>query len=245
MTAGSDTRRQYAHRRARQIAYGRWDPWADPAPVIAHVRELRHTGASYQAIARAAGVSTMTVHRLHNDGQPDGPAARRRVRAVQARQLLAITPAAVARASARRDATGTRRRLHALIAMGHPAMSLARCLEITPRRVRDIVGGTTPTVTPQMREAVRDLYDQMWDRRSAECTAAQRRAAAAARARAARNGWPPPMGLDDDQIDDPAYCPRTRWRPADGIGTVPPSRQLTTSGPSPGAGDGQHIEAAS
>jgi len=29
-----------------------------------------------------------------------------------------------------------------------------------------------------------------------------------ARRRAEGHGWPPPMGLDDNRIDDPAYRPR-------------------------------------
>jgi hypothetical protein len=31
------------------------------------------------------------------------------------------------------------------------------------------------------------------------------------------------MGLDDEQIDDPAYRPRARWRPASGAGVAQPA----------------------
>jgi len=47
----------------------------------------------------------------------------------------------------RRDAAGTRRRLQALIAIGHPAASLARASGIPPRVVWGIIRGTTATVT--------------------------------------------------------------------------------------------------
>ena len=58
--------REYTRWRAGQIAYGRWEPWADAGPVRDHVRRLRQGGASYSAIASAAGVSAMTVHHLVN-----------------------------------------------------------------------------------------------------------------------------------------------------------------------------------
>jgi hypothetical protein len=143
----------------------------------------------------------------------------RRVHAAHARRLLALTPDSLG-GGARRDATGTRRRLRALIAMGHPAVSLACRLEAPPRVVWNIVRGTTASVTPAMHAAVRDLYDQIWDLRPPERTRAERRAAAAARTRAARNGWPTPMGLDDERIDDPGYDPRTGWRPGTGVGVA-------------------------
>lgn len=221
----------YARWRARQIAYGRWEPWTDAAPVRDQVRRLRVTGASYHAIARAAGVSPMTVYRLQNGAPPKGHGLPERIRALQATWLLAVTPERLERSTARRDATGARRRLQALIAMGHPATSLARRLDIAPRKVWDIVRAATATITPATHTAVCDLYERMWDLRPPEHTAAERRAAAAARTRAAANGWPTPMGLDDDSLDDPAYGPRSHWHPATGSGVIPEreSRHLSAA----------------
>jgi Bacterial regulatory proteins, lacI family len=207
--------------RARQIAYGRWQPWADAAPVRAHLRMLRVGGASYETIARAAGVSPMTVHRVLCLDPSGRSSAAGRVRAAAAARILAVTPAMVAAAAPRRDATGTRRRLRALIAIGHPAASLARWAGLSPLTVSGIVRGRTATVTPATHAAVRDLYRQLWDQMPPEHTPAQRRAAEVARRRAERHGWPPPMGLDDERIDDPAYRPRTRWRPVTGTRVVP------------------------
>src|SRR5437868_1070215 len=57
----------YRQRRARAIAQGTWQPLAaDPEAVRDHVRQLRWSGASYQAIGEAAGVSAMAVHALIN-----------------------------------------------------------------------------------------------------------------------------------------------------------------------------------
>jgi hypothetical protein len=213
---GPRMHRNYVRSRARKIAYGRWQPWAETAhPVRQHVRRLRRTGASYRAVAQAAGVSPTTVCRLCRDDPPRGRATR--VHAAHARRLLAVTPGALRQASARRDATGARRRLRALTAMGHPAVSLARRLDVPPSAVRSLIGGQAATVTVAMHVAVCELYEQIWDLRPFERTPAERRAAAAARTRAARHGWPPPMGLDDDRIDDPAFRPRTRWHPATGV----------------------------
>jgi hypothetical protein len=238
--------REYARRRARQIAYGTWEPWANAALVRNHVQRLRAAGASYETIASAAGVSPMTVHRLDRRqpdvlGRCEVQRSSERIRTVPAQRLLAVTPAMVEQRAVRRDATGTRRRLQALIALGHPAASLAHRLGADPRRVKCVVRGTTATVTSLMHSAVHDLYDQLWDVHPAEQTMAERKAAAAARALAASRGWPTPAGLDDDRIDDPAYRPRTQWRPATGHGAgrchhggrlstgAPSARKLSTT----------------
>ena len=232
--AGPRLHRDYCRWRARQIAYGWWRPWADATPVSGHLRMLRAGGASYQEIARAAGVSAMTVYRLLHGEPSKRQGVTGRIRAAPAERLLAITSAMLDEVATRRDATGTRRRLQALIAMGHPAASLARHLGLTPRTVSGIVRGTTVTVTPATYAAIRKLYDRIWDMPPPERTPAERRAAAAARARAAGNGWPTPMGLDDDHIDDPAYRPRTRWRAATSTAVTPPAcARKPTPGPPP------------
>ncbi len=217
--------RDYARRRSRQIAYGRWEPWADATQVREHVRQLTQAGASYRAIARAAGVSPMTICRLYRAEHPAGVPDHRRIRAAQARLLLGVTSAALEGVASRRDAAGTKRRLQALIALGHPGVSLARLLRVPPRTVWDLVRGTTMTVSPLLHTAVCDLYERLWDQLPPESTGAERRAATAARARAAALGWPTPMGLDEDQIDDPTYRPRTRWLPATGAGATQPTRR--------------------
>ena len=89
----SRARREYERRRSRQIAYGQWEPWADAAPVREHVLALRQAGASYEAIARAAGVATMTVHRLLHGERANGRGVPGRIRAAPAERLLAVTTA--------------------------------------------------------------------------------------------------------------------------------------------------------
>jgi hypothetical protein len=173
--------------------------------------------------AAAAGVSPMTVHRVLRGKQrtaDQGRAAQRtsgRISASAAQRLLAVTPAMVAQVAARRDASGTRRRLQALVAVGHPRATLAHRLGIPPRTVTRIVRGTTATVSPDLHAAICALYERLWDVAPPGRTLAERKAAGAARTLAAGHGWPTPMGLDDERIDDPGYRPRVRWRPAVGV----------------------------
>jgi hypothetical protein len=219
------SRREYARWRARQIAYGRWEPWLPAAPVREHVQALRGSGASARAIGRAACVSPMTVHRLLNGESAQGCAAAHRMRAREARRLLAVTPRAATRAAARLDAAGSRRRLQALTAVGYSSTALAGHAGIAARTVGDLVNGHTRTVSPALHRTVAALYDELWDQPPPEGTGAQRRAAAMARNRGAANSWPTPMGLDDEQIDDSSYRPRARWRP-----TAAPCRRAGPGG---------------
>jgi hypothetical protein len=213
---GVGSHRCYAQWRARQIAYGRWAPWVQASAVRAHLQVLRQAGASYRAIARAAGVSPATVHRLQHSQRACETDLPDRVRAAQARRLLAVTPDAVLGAAPRRTAAGTRRRLQALIAIGYPPATLAALAGVAPRMVWRIVRADTTTVSGDLHETVRGLYDRIWDVPPAGQTAARQRSAAAARSMAAAHGWPAPMGLDDDRIDNPSYQPRAHWRPVTG-----------------------------
>jgi hypothetical protein len=157
------SRQNYARWRARQIAYGRWEPWAQAAPVREHVQALRGGGASLRAIGRAADVSPMTVCRLLHGEPTRYRAAPHKIHAREARRLLAITPAAAEQAATRRDAGGTRRRLRAMTAIGHPAVSLATHLGVAPGIVWDLTRERTRTVSPALHRAVAALYDEMWD----------------------------------------------------------------------------------
>jgi DNA-binding CsgD family transcriptional regulator len=143
-----DTGKQIAHRdycryRSRQIAYGRWQPWADAAPVRDHIRQLRRAGASYRAIAEAANMSPSTVRDLIVKCLRQG--ARHmpnRIGKSQAKRLLAITSGSCGR----RNACGSRRRLQALVAVGYTPAELARRLAISPPRLRRLLYGETGRV---------------------------------------------------------------------------------------------------
>ena len=133
--------------------------------------------------------------------------------------VLAVTSGTVSRA--RLDAGGTRLRLRALHVMGHSSARIARALGIREMTIRRIVRGDASSVSPQLRDAITDLYDAWWDKRAPERTRAERAAATLARRHAIAGNWCAPAALDDDKLDTPGYRPRSRWRPATGTGVAP------------------------
>jgi hypothetical protein len=122
---------------------------------------------------------------------------------------------------ARVDAGGTRLRLRALHVMGHGSARIGRALGVREMTILALVRGDTTTISPNLRDAIADLYDTWWDKRAPGRTRAERAAASAARRRARAGNLCAAAALDDDQLDDPGYRPRSNWRPATGTGTAP------------------------
>jgi hypothetical protein len=207
----SSTTRQYQRRRYQALSCGQWQPWANPKPVRAHVHYLRHQGGTYAAIARAAGVSAMTIHAIAN-GQG-------RIRPAVAAALLAISIDDLHRP--RVHAGGTRLRLRSLMAMGHDCTRIARAAGTSPAAVRKLAQGRAPDVTPGLQERVRSIWDAWWDKTPPQRTPADRAAATRARNTARRRNWCTPLGLDEDLIDCIGYQPSHGWLPATGTGTAP------------------------
>jgi len=180
-------------------------------PVREHVRKLRVAGGTYAAIAQASGTGAMTVHRIANAGRPT-------VQAEIARRLLAVTEADIR--GTHPAPGGTMWRLRALVAMGHSCSRMAAATGIPPATLRRIVRGDAVTISPQLRQAVIALFDDWWDKTPPRRTSQETLAAQSALKRAARNGWPCPAGLDEDQLDQPGYQPHCGWLPATGTGTA-------------------------
>jgi plasmid maintenance system antidote protein VapI len=129
----------------------------------------------------------------------------------------------------RPDAGGTVWRLRSLVAMGHSTNRLARALEVRPETVRRLVRGDAATVTPELRDMTCQLWDAWWDRRPPEQTERERRNACIARRRAERMNWCPPLGLDEDELDEPGYRPYSRYRTAVGAGIADDFLPATSS----------------
>ena len=155
----------YRAQRARAMAYGTWRPWADdPAPVREHVRQLRECGASYEAIGKAAGVSTMAVHALMRGGG--------RVRAETAEALMGLTPQRLD--LARLPATGAQRHVRGLVAMGHSYSRISRALGCHFETVQRLARGDVATVPAPLQADVSRLYEAWWDKRPPERTKGER-----------------------------------------------------------------------
>jgi plasmid maintenance system antidote protein VapI len=194
-----------------------WNACGDTADQIRadavrdHVRRLRDRGASYEAIGNAAGVGAMTVHNLMNGGSQVTDATAHALLAVGTEQIELR----------RIDAGGSTWRLRSLTAMGHGAARIARALGVHPETVQKLMRGTSTTVSPELAGQIRALWEAWWDLTPPRRTKAERTAATAALCRAARHNWPCPLGLDEEQLDDPGYKPRRSWRPALGRGVAP------------------------
>jgi hypothetical protein len=136
-------------------------------------------------------------HRLGRE-----PSAR--VRTETARRLLAVRADENAHAGHTAvDATGYRRRMQALVALGFPQAFLAERLGISLRSNFHI--GAELVTAASLRRA-RAVYDELWDA-DPLALGVGKQPASRARNQAARRGWPPPQAWDDETIDDPAAQP--------------------------------------
>ena len=195
---------------------------ADPDALRDHLNELRQQGGTYRAIAAAAAVAPTTVHDLAV-GRRDGTGSI-------ARSLLAVTSDALPQG--RMDAGGARLRLRALHVMGHSAARIARAVGASDKTIRKLVRGDAKTISPQLHDAIADVYDAWWDKRPPGRNRAERTAATIARRRAIAGNWCAAAALDDDQLDIPGYRPASGWKAATGTGTArdiyPPRRSRRT-----------------
>lgn len=188
-----------AHR--RQLAYGRYDSLVDAEPVRAHVRMLSEHGVGRRQIIRLAGVSGGVLTRLmygmtRGDGSKRAPSVR--VSKSVAERVLSVQPGDLA-GCALIDATGTRRRLQALVAIGWSQSKLAAHLGMTPSSFGKTL--RRDRVTVATRDAVADLYERLWNVAPPQTCGRDKVACSRARRHAAESGWLPPLAWDDDDLD--------------------------------------------
>jgi hypothetical protein len=169
------------------------------------------------------------IRRLHHDGStnradisptPAAAADLARSRPTGAAAAAALTVTGDDAPRARLDAAGTRLRLRALHVMGHNCVRIARALDVSETAIRELVSGSARTASPELRDAVADLYDAWWDKRAPTRTRFERGSATLARRRAIAGNWCAGAALDDDLLDIPGYQPTWGWKPASGTGTA-------------------------
>lgn len=119
---------------------------------------------------------------------------KRRWRNAQHRQHFNTGPALI-------DATGTVRRLRALVALGHSQVRIGAKLCVTGARVSQLCRGRSKLVFRETAAKVIDLYNEWWD------VVPTDRGANAARAYARSQAWGSPLAWDDETIDDPEARP--------------------------------------
>ena len=150
---------------------------------------LMAAGMSFRALSLTAGYTS-------RNALADSM-TRSRVRPATLARILAVNPQRDNRRDAYIDATGSRRRLQALAVNGWPTRNLAKQLgHKHATTVQDIAAGKTPTIRLRSMDAIRDLYERLWDQ-----SGPSPRTAAIAKAK----GWLPALAWDDDLIDKPEH----------------------------------------
>ena len=211
----------------RERIYGRWQPYVDAGPVRGHIAALRRAGIGVERIAQLAGLSTSHVRQLAEHGG-DVPTTQR-VRPTTAAHVLSIGIDNVSRAPRSRvDATGTRRRLQALVAIGWTPELLAAELGRRPNSLHRSMTGLS--VTARTAGEVVRLYERLWDATPPQVTSHQRAAADAARALAAAQGWLPPLAWDDIDTDPTSPAPTAQPSRRNDIDEIAVERALAGDG---------------
>jgi plasmid maintenance system antidote protein VapI len=204
----------------RLRAYGQWHPWTGAAPVREHVRTLMAAGIGWVRAAELADVSPSTVHHLLYGDPAGGQPPSAQIRPETARRLRAVHPnPANAAGRAYIGASGARRRLQALVTVGHTIRAVAARMDDADESSLTAITRGRPKVSAGMARRIAAIYDQLWSQPPPERTKGERIAAGQARGRAARLGWAPPQAWDDGDddhlgphgIDNPDAAPH-EWR---------------------------------
>ena len=169
----------------------------DAEPLRDHVAMLMKSGMSFKAIALTAGWAS-------RNALADAM-TRKRVTPRTLARVLAVHPELDNRKDAYVDATGSARRLQALAVNGWPSRNLAKQLgHKDPMTIQHVANGQTPTIRLRTKDAIRRLFDELWDQ-----PGPSKRTADIAKAR----GWLPALAWDDDLIDRPDHQPEDVRRP--------------------------------
>jgi DNA-binding Xre family transcriptional regulator len=204
--------------RYRQKAYGRYDKYVDAEPVRAHVRELSAQGMGHKRIARAAGISNATLTKLvfGTYASMNGPSRGRygkgdlvrgpskRLLRTTADKLMAVELDLADGVQV--DATGTTRRVRALVALGWSQSKLANRLGIR-RSNFHLARGDRAAVLAVTAKAVDELYDELSMVIPPQETHRDKISVSRALKYSKARGWLPPLALDDEYLDDPTYKP--------------------------------------
>lgn len=206
--------------RERQKAYGRYDKYVDAEVVRSHIVKLGGQGMGLKRVARAAGVSNGSLSKIMFGvyAPLTGPSRGRygagdlvrgpskRVLRTTADKVLAVQLDLADGAPV--DATGTTRRIRALVALGWSQSKLATRLGVQ-RSNFHLARSTRSTVRLSTAQAVVALYDELSMVIPPNDTHRDRQSVSRARRYAKARGWLPPLALDDDRLDDPMYKPES------------------------------------
>ncbi|WP_328436971.1 hypothetical protein OHA71_06650 [Streptomyces sp. NBC_00444] len=159
-----------------------------------HTERLVARGWTHEQIAAASGLSTGSIHDLHSGRYKT--IARTSAEAILNVRLDEAPP--IPRRMA--DATGTRRRLQALMVLGHTMADVARHVGVGASSLQQTADGRWDAIRATTALKVARVY-----RRLSTAPAPRTLWSEKARNHAMTQGWYGPMAWDD--IDDPACVP--------------------------------------
>jgi hypothetical protein len=182
----------------------------DAAPAREHIAELRKT-RTWASISTTSGIAQSNLYRIANG-------SRTEIQRTTRDAILAAQPGPKPVETLQIDALGSRRRLQALMFVGHSVRLLARECRVSKDRAHDIALGLQPTVRADVAERIADAYVRLAFRAPALNKFTNR-----TRNLAAKRGWHGPLAWDD--IDNPDCEPETE------DGAEPPRRRSATVDP--------------
>lgn len=166
----------------------------DAAPARKHLALLRETH-TWRSLATATGLAESNLYYIANG-------ARATIHRDTHHSILAVQPKTTAVDNLHIDALGSRRRLQALMTIGHSVRSIARECRIAKDRAHDIALGLQPTVRSDVAERIKAAYMRLAFRPAPANKHTNR-----TRNLAASRGFHGPLAWED--IDDPECQPET------------------------------------
>ncbi|MFB7244586.1 hypothetical protein ACFCYX_19260 [Streptomyces populi] len=196
--------REWDRARYRAKANGEPAKYIAAEPVRRHLTKLYATGITIHAVAATTGLTYLAVRSFTHHEYGNRRPRRRRCTPETAAKILAVNEGNIN--TGRIDATGTVRRLQALVAAGwplerigpHAGLSAENLHALTKRN--QVLAGTARQVA--------EAYELLLHRRPAN-HGIDKRNISRARRRAAANRWPDPAywATRMDVIDDPDFEP--------------------------------------
>lgn len=176
---------------ARQLGRG---ARVDAEPARAHL-QLLHATMSWSKIAEATGCDPRGMQLLIRG-------ERREINRTTHDKILAVKPTPTPSPGMYLDATGLRRRLQALGAIGYSCIYIAKRIKTADARLHLIANGKQSTVRYVLARRIIAVYDELSD-----TPAPKGRSRTRVVRNAEANNWAGPVAWDDDTIDDPQAAP--------------------------------------
>ncbi|MFE1170421.1 hypothetical protein [Nocardiopsis sp. NPDC058789] len=167
----------------------------DAEPARRHARRLMQLGWRHTDISAESG-ATHVITILY--GKPsEGILPLERIGSLFSRRILAL-PLELRPTGSSIDPSGSRRRMQALCAIGHPVVWQARQMGLTTSLASRVVNGTSKGILARHAVTIRAFHEEWWNR-----PAGPSRESSLAKYTAAQKGYLPSLAWDDDLIDLP------------------------------------------